>query len=116
MSSRPLLVLMALSSIFLLPGNARQRQDGDTIADLIAEDEIQRAESLLKGQTPSAETAALQGEIEYRRGDFDKAESFYAAAVNADPKNARAYFGQGKLALAKMRTRDAIKLFDRAVE
>jgi hypothetical protein len=60
MSSRPALVLMALSSIFLLPGAGSQRQSADSVADLIAQDNIPQAEALLKTQPPSAETSALQ--------------------------------------------------------
>src|SRR6187431_3162699 len=99
MSSRPALVLMALSSIFLLPGAGLPRQSADSVADLIAQDNIAEAEAQLKTLAPSAETSALQGEIEYRRGDFVKAANLYKAALEADSRNARAHFGQGKLAL-----------------
>ncbi len=116
MSSRPALVLMALTSFFILPGAAFQSQTADSVPDLIAQDELQKAEALLKDQAPSPEKSALQGEIEYRRGDFEKAGSLYAAALATDSRNARAYFGQGKLAMAKMRTKAAIRLLSRAVE
>ena len=119
MSSSPLvvrpLILMALTSILVLPGAAFQAPTGNAIIDLIAQDEIDKAEALLNQQPPSAETSALRGEIEYRRGHLEMAELLYKASRAANPRNARAHFGLGKMALAKLRVKEAIRLFEDAI-
>src|SRR5687767_5909625 len=99
MSSNALIVLMALTS-FLLPGEALQAAEDGSAADLLLQDEVERAELLLDTQPRTAASVALRGEIEFRRGNFLKAESFYKEALRMDAAVARAHFGLGKLAMA----------------
>jgi predicted aspartyl protease len=59
---------------------------------------------------------AFQGEVEYRRGRFEQAETLYRSALRSDDRTARAHFGLGKLALARMKTSEAIRSFNKAIE
>jgi tetratricopeptide (TPR) repeat protein len=125
MSSRHLLVLTALTSLFL-SGLAEgvgqgQRAAGqasrpETLADLLLKDEIQKVETQLAGLPRTAETVAFQGEVEYRKGRFEQADTLYRAALQMNEKTARAHFGLGKLAMARMKSTDALKSFNRAIE
>src|SRR3954471_14675972 len=103
MSSSPLIVLMALASLLVLPGTALPAAQPGSVADLLLKDRVEEAEALLEKQPRNAETIALRGEIEFRKGNFDKADSFYKEALKSDPKNARAHFGLGKLAMSKVK-------------
>ena len=124
MSSRHLLVLTALTSFFLsglAQGVARthgaaQAPRSETISDLLLKDEIQKAETRLAGLPRTAETVAFQGEIEYRKGRFDQADALYRAALQMNEKTARGHFGLGKLAMARMKSAEAVKSFSRAIE
>jgi tetratricopeptide (TPR) repeat protein len=125
MSSRHLLVLTALTSLFLSglaegvgqgQGAAGQASRQETLADLLLKDEIQKVETRLAGLPRTAETLAFQGEVEYRKGRFDRADSLYRAALQMNEKTARAHFGLGKLAMARMKSADAVKSFNRAIE
>ena len=116
MSSKPLIVLMALTPLLVLPGQAFQAAREDTVTNLLLRDEILQAEILLNSQPRTAESVALRGEIEYRRGNFRQADSLYNAALKMDGKTARAHFGLGKLAMARLHSKDAVKSFMRAVE
>jgi tetratricopeptide (TPR) repeat protein len=113
MSSRLLFILMALTSIFVLPGAASQTPSGDPVLDLLTLDDVDGAEALLNQQTASPHSTALGGEIAYRRGNFESAETHYRSAATANV--ARAHFGLGKLALARMRINEAIRHFDEAI-
>jgi predicted aspartyl protease/Tfp pilus assembly protein PilF len=119
MSSRPLIVLMALSSLLVLPGAVSATlpplQD-DSVADLLLKDYVLQAEALLDKQLRTAETVALRGEIEFRKGNFDKADGLYKDALKVDSGNARAHFGLGKLAMGKVKGKLAIEELMRAVE
>ena len=106
MSSQPVVaVFMALTSFLVLPGmsavRSAQAQAG-SVADLLLK-MSQQAESLLAKQPRTAESLAFRGEIEFRQGHFDQAETLYRDALKMDSKNARAHFGMGKLALAKVK-------------
>src|SRR5688572_28765698 len=117
MSSRHLLVLMALTSILVVPGAAAQPVGSDTLADLLLSDEIEKAEAKLASIQPkTAESVAFEGEIQFRRGRFDAAEILYRDALSMDGKTPRALFGLGKLALAKLKTANAVQLFAKAIE
>jgi len=125
MSSRHLLVLTALTSLFLSglaegvgqsQVAARQASGADTLADLLLKDEIQKVETRLAGLPRTAENVAFQGEVEYRKGRFEQADSLYRAALQMNEKTARAHFGLGKLAMARMKAADAVKSFSRAIE
>ena len=100
----PLIVLMALA--LQLP----------SVADLLTRDEVQQAEALLDKQPRTAESVALRGEIEYRKGNFDRAVALYKEALGMNAKTARAHYGLGKLAIGKLKTKQAIQEMMRAIE
>src|SRR3972149_10836425 len=108
MSSSPLIVLMALTSLLVL--------QTDPVAGLLLHDDIREAELLLDKQPRTASSVALRGELEFRKGNFDKAAALYAEALRMDSKTARAHFGLGKLAMAKLKGKEALKEILRAVE
>jgi tetratricopeptide (TPR) repeat protein len=117
MSSSPLiLVLMALTSLLVLPATAASQAQPGSVADLLLKDEVQQAEALLAKQPRNAESVALHGEIEFRKGNFDKAATFYKEALQMDAKNARAHFGLGKLAMGKVKGKQAVEEMKRAIE
>ena len=89
---------------------------GDSLADLLSRDEIQKVEARLATAPETAETVAFQGEVEYRKGHFEEAEALYRSALQMNDKTARAHFGLGKLAMARMKTAEAVKSFTRAIE
>jgi len=100
----PLIVLMALA--LQLP----------SVADLLTRDEVQQAEALLDKQPRTAESVALRGEIEYRKGNFDRAVALYKEALGMNAKTACAHYGLGKLAIGKLKTKQAIQEMKRAIE
>jgi predicted aspartyl protease len=117
MSSNALLILlMGLPSFLILPGAAAQTSKEGSVAELLLRDEVQQAAELLDHQPKTAETIALRGEIEYRHGSFEKAEALYNEALKMAPRTARAHFGLGKLAIAKLKAKDAIQSLTRAIE
>src|SRR5437867_6206374 len=116
MSSSPLIVLMALTSFVQLPGGALQAVKGNAVTDLLSRDEIAQAEVLLDRLPRTAETVALRGEIEYRKGNFDRANALYTEALRLNASTARAHFGLGKLAMAKLRAKQAVQELTRAIE
>jgi len=87
-----------------------------SVADLLTLDEVQQAEALLDKQPRTAESVALRGEIEYRKGNFDRAEALYKEALGMNAKTARAHYGLGKLAIGKLKTKQAIQEMMRAIE
>jgi len=103
---------MALSSAVMTSAPAQNA----SIPDLLLKDEFQQAETILNGQPKTAQNLAFRGEIEFRKGHFDAAEALYREALKMDSKNARAHFGQGKLASGRVKTKQAIQEFMRAVE
>jgi predicted aspartyl protease len=120
MSSRPVVIVaMALTSLLVLPGSSPARsaepQTG-SVADLLAKDDYLQAEAQLAKQPRTAESVALHGEIEFRKGHFDQAEVSYRDSLKMDSKNARAHFGLGKLALAKVKPKQALQEINRAIE
>jgi predicted aspartyl protease len=117
MSSSPLIVLtMALSSLLVLPGTHPLFVQTGSVAELLLKDEIEQAEALLASQPKNSESVAFRGEIEFRRGNFAQAEALYKEAVGVDSKNARAHFGLGKLAMARVNAKEAIQELTRAIE
>jgi predicted aspartyl protease len=120
MSSRPVVfVVMALTSFLVLPGSSSalspEPQTG-TVADLLAKDDYLQAEAQLAKEPRTAESVALHGEIDFRKGHFDQAEASYRDALKMDAKNARAHFGLGKLALAKVKPKQAVQEINKAIE
>src|SRR5205085_1936958 len=118
MSRRHLLIFVALTSVLTFRATAQVKPGQPTplIADLLLKDDIQKAEQLLQTAPRTAETVAYQGEIEFRKGNFDKARSLYQSAIQMNEKTARAHFGLGKLALAKVNAKEAGPSFKRAIE
>src|SRR5262249_6828338 len=117
MSSSPLvIVLMALTSLLVLPGASAYPAQADSITDLLLKDDIPQAEALLDKQPKTAESVALRGEIEFRKGNLSAAANLYNEAVRMDAKNARAHFGLGKLAMAKVKGKTAVAEMKRAIE
>jgi predicted aspartyl protease len=122
MSSRHLLVVTALTSLFIVReaahGAAGQASQAPavTLADLLIQDQISQLEARLAAAPRTAETIAFQGEVAYRKGRFDEAERLYRSALQMSDRTARAHFGMGKLALAKLKAADAEKSFLRAIE
>jgi len=115
MSSSPL-VIMALTSFLVLPGGSLQALKSDTVTDLLSRDEFEQAEVLLDRLPRTAESVAQRGEIEYRKGNFDRANSLYTEALRMDARVARAHFGLGKLAMAKLRAKQAVQEMTRAIQ
>jgi hypothetical protein len=120
MSSRPVaIVAMALTSLLVLPGAPSARsaepQTG-SVADLLDKDDYLQAEVQLAKQPRTAESVALHGEIEFRKGHFDQAEVSYRDSLKMDSRNARAHFGLGKLALTKVKPKQALQEINKAIE
>jgi predicted aspartyl protease len=108
MSSRLALIIMALTT--LLP------QKSPSVADLLLKDQVAQAEAQLNKEARTAGTIALRGELEYRKGNLDQASTLYQQALKMDPKTARAHFGLGKLAMAKLKDKEAVQEIARAIE
>ena len=116
MSSRHLLVVTALTSLLIVQRAAAAQAPSLSLADLILQDQVQQIEARLAAAPKTADTVAFQGEVEYRKGRFEEADKFYRSALQMSDKTARAHFGLGKLALAKLKSADAVKLFSRAID
>src|SRR5262245_27728511 len=116
MSSSRLIVVMAFTSFFTAYRNLSAAPQSDSVADLLIKDEIVQAQALLDKQPRTAQSVAFRGEIEFRKGRFEQAEALYKDALKLDAKNARAHFGMGKLAMARVKGKTAVQEFMRAVE
>ena len=116
MSSRHLLVLTALTTLFIARASAAQAPSAESLADLLLHDKVEQVETRLATAPETAENTAFRGEVEYRKGHFEQAEKLYRAALQMAETTARAHFGLGKLALARMRLTEAVQFFSRAVE
>src|SRR5688572_18960520 len=116
MSSRHLLVVTALTSLLIVQRAAAAQAPSLSMADLMLLDQVQQIEARLATVPKTADTVAFQGEVEYRKGRFEEADKFYRSALQISDKTARAHFGLGKLALAKLKSADAVKLFSRAID
>jgi len=118
MSRRHLLVLSALTSFLTIHAATppAQVRPAESIGDLLLKDDYQAAERRLQSAPRSGETLAFQGEVEFRKGNFEKARPLYQSALQMDEKTPRAHFGMGKLALAKVKSKEALTSFKRAIE
>jgi tetratricopeptide (TPR) repeat protein len=118
MSIRHLLILVALTPVFACSSKAQTQTPAGavSVADLLLKDDIQKAEQALQSAPRTAENVAYQGEVEYRKGNFDKAKSLYESALQMNEKTARAHFGIGKLALAKVKPKESFQSFKRAID
>ena len=111
----PAFLVTALNSLFLIAGSPAAAQN-PSIKELLGRDEIQQAEGLLEKEPRTAQNLAFQGEIEFRKGHFDQADTLYREALKIDSKNARAHFGLGKLAMGRVKNKLAIQELSRAIE
>src|SRR5437867_7957867 len=111
-----LVILMGLASFLVLYDTGSQAAQTGSVADLLLKDEIQQAEALLDKQPRTAQSVALRGEIEFRRGNFERAGELYKEALRMDAKNARGHFGLGKLAMGKVKAKEAVEELKRAIE
>ena len=117
MSRRHLLVLSALTSFLTITAvTPAQVKPPASIGELLLRDDLPAAERLLQAAPRSAETLAFQGEVEFRKGNFEKALSLYQSALQLNEKTPRAHFGMGKLAMAKVKSKEALASFKRAIE
>src|SRR3989454_9770042 len=117
MSRSPgLAILMGLAWLWLLHTSGSVAAQTGSVADLLLKDEVQQAEALLDKQPRTAQNVALRGEIEFRRGNFDRASELYKEALRIDAKNARAHFGLAKLAMGKVKGKQAVEEMKRAIE
>ena len=115
MSSRLVLILMALTSFLFLPGRPAEAQKSLSAADLLQNDDVRQAEALLGKEPRTAQNVALRGEVEFRKGNFDQAAMLYREALRMDAKTARAHFGLGKLAIAKLKDKEAVQNLTQAM-
>ena len=96
MSSSPLILVFAALTVFLvLPGATAFSAQAGSVADLLLKDDIPEAEALLGKQPRTDESVALRGEIEFRKGNFERAADLYKQAMAMEAKNERAHFGLG---------------------
>ena len=114
MSRRHLLIFVALTSALTVCAGP-QAGPATNLRDLLIKDDIQQAEAILQRTPRTAESLAFQGEIDFRKGNFEKARTSYQAAIQMNEKTARAHFGLGKLALAKVNSKTALTEFRRAI-
>ena len=80
MSRRHLLILVALASsltVTVAVCAAPQAGPSPSVRDLLIKDDFVRAEAILQSAPRSADTTAFQGEIEFRKGNFEKARELY---------------------------------------
>ena len=108
--------LVVLGLHFSLHGSQNPVDSLDTVSDLLLRDEFEEAEALLRDLPDSPQLAAFEGEIAFRKGHFANARDHYSLALDREADNARAHFGLGKLALGKMRAKEAVQYLTRAVE
>src|SRR5256884_2263004 len=109
-------ILVGLASLWMLLNSVGYTAQTLSVADLLLKDEIQQAEAVLDKQPRTAQTVALRGEIEFRRGNFNRAAELYKEALRMDAKNARAHFGLAKLAMGKVKGKQAVEEMKRAIE
>jgi len=113
MSRRHLLILVALTSTLTVC--ASPQVPASNLRSLLIKDDIQQVEAALLRAPRTAETLAYQGEVDFRKGNFEKARSSYQAAIQMNEKTPRAHFGMGKLAMAKVKSKEALASFRRAI-
>src|SRR6187399_2941932 len=115
MSRRHLLILVALTSTLTVCASP-QAPPASNIRDLLIKDDVLQAEAILQRAPRSAESLAYKGEVDFRKGNFEIARMSYQSAIQMSEKTARAHFGLGKLALAKVKSKEALAEFRRAIE
>jgi tetratricopeptide (TPR) repeat protein len=83
--------------------------------ELLRSGRVEEAGRLVKGLDPGADDAlCLAGELHFRRGDFDGASRAFHAAADANPGNARAWWGLGRIEQIHFRPGAARDLFAKA--
>ena len=120
MSSQPLRFVQVALFIFGLRVFALGFQGTanplDEVSGLLLTDQYEEAQALLSGLPESAQGVALKGEIEFRKGNFEAARAQYLRSLELDPETSRAHYGLGKLAMAKMESKEAVRSVMKAVE
>ena len=109
-------VLLLLGLQLLTLGYQRTPDPREEVSALLLEDRFEEAESLLVDLPEDPQVVALQGEIEFRKGNFESARALYTKALDLDPETARAHYGLGKLALGKMDSTEAVRSVMMAVD
>src|SRR5262245_35998907 len=102
----------ALSLLSIVPAAAQN----PSVAELLLRDEIQQAEKILDSQPRTAQSVAFRGEIEFRQGHFEQAETLYREALKMDSRTARAHYGLARLAMGKVNNKAALQELARAIE
>ena len=120
MSSQPRRFVQVALFIFGLLVSAlgfqRAANPLDEVSGLLLTDQYEEAQALLLGLLESAQGIALKGEIEFRKGNFEAARTQYLRSLELDPETSRAHYGLGKLAMAKMESKEAVRSVMKAVE
>ncbi len=120
MSSQPRRFVQVALFIFGLQvfalGFQRAADPLDEVSGLLLTDQYEEAQALLIGLPESAQGIALKGEIEFRKGNFEAARTQYRRSLELDPETSRAHYGLGKLAMAKMESKEAVRSVMKAVE
>ncbi len=120
MSSQPLRFVQVAVFIFGLQVFALGFQGTanplDEVSGFLLTDQYEEAQALLLGLPESAQGVALKGEIEFRKGNFEAARAQYLRSLELDPETSRAHYGLGKLAMAKMESKEAVRSVMKAVE
>ena len=114
-SSLLAIVLLALTTLLVLPGVSASPVQSGSVADLLLKDDISQAEALLDKEPKTAQSVAFRGEIEFRKGNFARASALFKEAMSMDAKNARTHFGLGKLAMAKVKGKTAVEEMKTAI-
>ena len=111
---------MALLLLLTFPFLGLAYQDMEVslqgVSDLLLKDDFEEAAEILAGLVETADVLAFKGEIEFRRGRFEEAGSYYTRALELRANTSRAHFGRGKLRLGKMRLEEAVESLRRAVQ
>ncbi len=120
MSSYPRLftkvALFVFGLQFLALGYQQTANPLDVASALLFEDQFEEAGTLLAELPESPQAIALKGELEFRKGQFEAARTHYQRALELEPENSRAHYGLGKLAMAKMKSKEAVRSVMKAVE
>ncbi len=74
------------------------------------------AQKALSDDPDSAAAHEFAGEVRFRRGEFAEADAEFKAAVEWNPRNARAWWGLGRVAECASMNKTAVEDFHRAYE
>jgi tetratricopeptide (TPR) repeat protein len=88
----------------------------DQAAELMTGQAIRRYDAVIENEPRNGEARVGRAAALILRGDLDKARKDFQDAVEADPDNANAYYGQGFLQAAAGEVTDALELYQKSVE